>query len=35
VTEGMDVIDRIEGTETDGRDKPVNDVRIESVSLTP
>ena len=26
----MDVIDRIEGTETDGRDKPVNDIRIES-----
>ena len=33
VTEGMDVIDRIEGTETDGRDKPVNDVRIESVDV--
>ena len=35
VTEGMDVIDRIEGTETDARDKPVQDVRIESVDLTP
>ena len=37
VTEGMDVVDRIEGTETDGRDKPVNDVRIEVrlVGLTP
>ena len=35
VTEGMDVIDRIEGTETDGRDKPVNDVVIESLTFTP
>jgi peptidyl-prolyl cis-trans isomerase B (cyclophilin B) len=35
VTEGMDVVDKIEGTETDGRDKPVNDVRIESVELVP
>src|ERR687884_582321 len=24
VTEGMDVVDKIEGTQTDGRDKPVN-----------
>ncbi len=35
VTEGMDVIDRIEGTETDGRDRPVDDIRIESVELVP
>jgi cyclophilin family peptidyl-prolyl cis-trans isomerase len=35
VSEGMDVVDKIEGTETDGRDKPVNDVRIESVELVP
>jgi cyclophilin family peptidyl-prolyl cis-trans isomerase len=35
VTEGMDVVDRIEGTETDGRDRPVNEVRIESVELVP
>jgi peptidyl-prolyl cis-trans isomerase B (cyclophilin B) len=35
VTEGMDVIDRIEGTDTDGRDKPVDDIRIESVELIP
>jgi cyclophilin family peptidyl-prolyl cis-trans isomerase len=35
VTEGMDVIDRIEATDTDGRDKPVDDIRIESVELTP
>jgi peptidyl-prolyl cis-trans isomerase B (cyclophilin B) len=35
VTEGMDVIDKIEGTETDGRDKPVSDIKIESVELVP
>jgi peptidyl-prolyl cis-trans isomerase B (cyclophilin B) len=35
VTQGMDVIDRIEATQTDGRDKPVNDIRIESVELIP
>jgi cyclophilin family peptidyl-prolyl cis-trans isomerase len=35
VTEGMDVVDKIEGTDTDGRDKPVNDIRIESVELIP
>ncbi len=35
VTEGMDVIDRIEATDTDGRDKPVNYIRIESVELIP
>ena len=33
VTDGMDVVDEIEGTETDARDKPVNDVKIESVEL--
>jgi peptidyl-prolyl cis-trans isomerase B (cyclophilin B) len=35
VTEGMDVVDRIESTETDGRDRPVDEVRIESVELVP
>ena len=35
VTEGMDVIDRIEGAETDARDRPVNEVRIDSVELVP
>jgi len=35
VTDGMDVIDRIEGTETDGRDKPVDDISIESLTFTP
>ena len=33
VTEGMDVVDRIEGTETDGRDRPVNDIAMEGVDL--
>jgi cyclophilin family peptidyl-prolyl cis-trans isomerase len=33
VVEGMDVVDRIEGTQTDARDKPVQEQRIESVSL--
>jgi cyclophilin family peptidyl-prolyl cis-trans isomerase len=35
VTEGMDVIDRIEGTETDRNDRPVDEIRIESVQLIP
>jgi cyclophilin family peptidyl-prolyl cis-trans isomerase len=35
VTEGMDVVDAIEGAETDGRDRPVDEVRIESVELVP
>jgi peptidyl-prolyl cis-trans isomerase B (cyclophilin B) len=34
VTEGMDVVDRIEGSETDARDKPVSEVRIEAVAVT-
>src|SRR5690349_11250729 len=33
VTDGMDVVDQIEASETDGRDKPVDEVRIESVAL--
>jgi cyclophilin family peptidyl-prolyl cis-trans isomerase len=33
VTSGMDAVDSIEGTETDGRDKPVDDVVIERVEL--
>jgi len=33
VTDGMDVVDRIEGTETDGRDRPVNDIAMEGVDL--
>ena len=34
VTSGMDVVDQIEGAETDARDKPLSEVRIESVELT-
>jgi peptidyl-prolyl cis-trans isomerase B (cyclophilin B) len=34
VTGGMDVVDQIEGAETDARDKPVSEVRIESVQMT-
>ena len=33
VTDGMDVVDRIEGTQTDGRDRPTNDITIEGVDL--
>jgi peptidyl-prolyl cis-trans isomerase B (cyclophilin B) len=33
VTDGMDVVDRIEAVEVDGRDKPVDDIAIESVEL--
>ena len=33
VTDGMDIVDAIEGTQTDGRDRPVDDQRIESVTF--
>jgi cyclophilin family peptidyl-prolyl cis-trans isomerase len=33
VTSGMEVVDVIEQTETDPRDKPVEEMRIESISL--
>jgi cyclophilin family peptidyl-prolyl cis-trans isomerase len=33
VADGMDVVDRIEGAQTDAGDKPVEDQRIESVAL--
>jgi peptidyl-prolyl cis-trans isomerase B (cyclophilin B) len=33
VTSGMEVVDQIEGAATDARDKPVDEVRIESVAL--
>jgi len=33
VTEGMDIVDQIEAAETDARDKPVDEVRIETVQL--
>jgi cyclophilin family peptidyl-prolyl cis-trans isomerase len=34
ITSGMDVVDKIEALETDGRDKPVEEARIESVEFT-
>jgi peptidyl-prolyl cis-trans isomerase B (cyclophilin B) len=34
VTDGMDVVDEISGVETDARDRPREDVRIERVELT-
>src|SRR5919205_289859 len=34
VTEGMDAVDSIEGTETDAADKPRSDARIERVELS-
>ena len=33
VTEGMDVVDTIEGTETDRSDRPTSDQRIESITF--
>ena len=33
ITEGMDVVDKIEATQTDGRDKPTSDIAIEGVDL--
>ena len=35
VTEGMDVVDRIESTKTGPGDRPVEEIRIESVELIP
>ena len=34
VTSGMDTVDKIEGTETDGRDAPLEPVLIESISIS-
>src|SRR5690349_22518983 len=34
VVEGMEVVDKIEGGETDRADKPVEEARIESVTLS-
>jgi cyclophilin family peptidyl-prolyl cis-trans isomerase len=34
ITNGMDVVDKIEATPTDARDKPIDDVRIESLEFT-
>jgi len=33
VTEGMDVVDKIESAKTDHRDKPKDDIKIESIEL--
>lgn len=35
VTEGMDVVDEIASVDTDARDKPLEDVVIEDVEITP
>ena len=35
VTDGMDVVDRIESTRTGPGDRPVDEIRIESVELVP
>jgi cyclophilin family peptidyl-prolyl cis-trans isomerase len=34
ITEGLDVVDKIEGKPTDGRDKPKDDIKIESLVIT-
>jgi cyclophilin family peptidyl-prolyl cis-trans isomerase len=34
VTGGMDVVGEIEGTATDGQDRPLEEVRIESVRIS-
>jgi cyclophilin family peptidyl-prolyl cis-trans isomerase len=34
VTGGMDVVDTIQAIETDARDRPVEDVRMESVTIS-
>jgi cyclophilin family peptidyl-prolyl cis-trans isomerase len=33
ITSGMDVVERLEATPTDGRDRPLDDVTIESVTF--
>lgn len=34
ITSGMDVVDKIEGTKTDGRDAPVEPIMIESLKIS-
>ena len=34
VTDGMDVVDKLEGLPTDGRDKPREDAKIETLTIT-
>ena len=33
VVDGMDVVSAIEGVPTDGRDKPIDAVRVESITI--
>ena len=35
VTEGLDVVDRLEGADTDAADRPVPPLRIESLAVAP
>jgi cyclophilin family peptidyl-prolyl cis-trans isomerase len=35
VTSGMDVVDKIGSAATDGQDRPVDEIRIESIALDP
>ena len=34
ITEGLDVVDKIEAQPTDGRDRPKDDIKIESLTIT-
>jgi cyclophilin family peptidyl-prolyl cis-trans isomerase len=34
ITEGLDVVDKIEAKPTDGRDKPTEDIKIDSLVIT-
>ena len=34
VTDGMDVVDKLEGLPTDGRDRPRDDAKIEKLTIT-
>ena len=33
VVEGMDIVSAIEGVPTDGRDKPIDAVRVETITI--
>jgi hypothetical protein len=33
VVEGLDVVDKLEGLETDGRDRPIDGALIEKVTI--
>jgi peptidyl-prolyl cis-trans isomerase B (cyclophilin B) len=34
ITSGMDVVDKIEGTDTDGRDAPIEPIMMESIAIS-